>query len=67
MRLQVGSDFAYSTYEKYVTEKKVRSFLQIKLKKSDIRLKDMTLGFIMDFDHYIRTVDKNQHNTATKY
>jgi integrase len=68
MKSRVGVDFAYSTYEKYViTGKKIKAFLEAGLKKQDIRLKDLSLSFIMDFDDYIRTIDKNQHNTATKY
>lgn len=68
MKSRLGVDFAYSTYEKYViTEKKIKSFLETKLGKPDIRLKDLSLSFIIDFDDYIRTIDKNQHNTATKY
>lgn len=67
LKKRVGNDYTYSTYEKYVfTEKKIRSFLKWK-GKNDIFLKDLTIEFIVDFDHYLRTVDKNQHNTAVKY
>lgn len=67
LKKRVGNDYSFSTYEKYVfTEKKIRSFLKRK-GKNDILLKDITVEFIIDFDHYLRTVDKNQHNTAVKY
>ena len=68
LRLRVNKDFAYSTYEKYVfTYDKVKAFIEGTLKKKDILLRDITTRFIMDFDHYLRVHDKNQHNTAVKY
>lgn len=67
LKKRVGNDYSFSTYEKYVfTEKKVKSFLKQK-GKNDIFLKDLTVEFIVDFDHYLRAIDKNQHNTAVKY
>ena len=68
LKLRIGKDYTYSTYEKYVfTFDKVKAFLEKSLKKKDIYLKDLTLSFIMDFDHYLRVNDNNQHNTAVKY
>ena len=68
LRLRVDKDFAYSTYEKYVfTYNKVKAFIEGPLKKKDILLRDITTRFIMDFDHYLRVHDKNQHNTVVKY
>jgi integrase len=66
--LHVGKDLAYSTYEKYVfTYDKVKAFIASSLKRKDILLKSVTTRFIMDFDHYLRVQDSNQHNTAVKY
>jgi integrase len=67
LKKRVGNDYSISTYEKYVfTEKKAESFLKY-IGKQDILLTDLTVGFIVDFDHYLRTVDNNKHNTAVKY
>jgi integrase len=65
---RVGNDYSHSTYEKYVfTYNKVQSFIQHYYKRKDLYLRDLTTKFIMEFDHYLRVVDKNQHNTAVKY
>ncbi len=68
MKTRVHKDFSYSTYEKYVfTQNKIKAFIEDVLKKKDILLRDITTKFIMDFDHYLRVHDNNQHNTAVKY
>jgi integrase len=64
---RVGKDYRYSTYEKYVfMQEKVASFLK-QQKIKDVRLKDLKTSFIIDFDHFLRTSENNQHNTAVKY
>lgn len=68
LKERLNIDYRYSTYEKYVfTYDKVKAFIEVVYKKSDVFLKDLTVKFIMDFDHYLRVKDKNQHNTAVKY
>lgn len=68
LKERVGNDYTYSTYEKYVfTRDKVEKFIQAHYKEKDIFLKDLTGDFIIEFDHYLRAKDKNQHNTAVKY
>lgn len=65
---RVGNDYTFSTYEKYVfTYNKVKTFVEKRLNVPDILLRDLTAKFIVDFDHYLRAHDKNQHNTAVKY
>lgn len=67
LKARVGKDYSYSTYEKYeFMADKIKAFMQHQ-KRNDIRLKDLTVNFIIDFDHYMRTQDNNQHNTAVKY
>ncbi|MFN8288746.1 MAG: site-specific integrase [Chitinophagaceae bacterium] len=67
LKARVGKDYSHSTYEKYeFMADKIKAFMQ-QQKRSDIRLKDLTVNFIIDFDHYMRTQDNNQHNTAVKY
>jgi integrase len=65
---RTGHDFSFSTYEKYVfTYNKLQAFINHHFKQKDIYLRDLNTKFIIEFDHYLRTVDKNQHNTAVKY
>ncbi len=65
---RVGNDYTESTYEKYVfMQDKVTAFIKSGLKKKDVLLKDLNTKFIIDFDHYLRAVDKNKNNTAVKY
>lgn len=65
---RLGVDYAYSTYEKYgITARRLESFLSDHYKKQDFRLKDLSHKFIADFDYYLKTEHKNDHNTATKY
>ncbi|MEO5943522.1 MAG: phage integrase SAM-like domain-containing protein, partial [Ferruginibacter sp.] len=68
LKERVGKDVAFSTYEKYIfTYKKVKAFVEQSLGKKDILLRNLNMKFIMDFDHFIRVHDNNQHNTAVKY
>lgn len=65
---RVGIDFTHSTYEKYVfTYNKLQAFISHQYKKKDFYLRDLDVKFILMFDHYLRTIEKNQHNTAVKY
>lgn len=67
MKERLGNDFRYSTYEKYIfTYNKVKAFVE-QLGKKDILLRELTTKFIVEFDHYLRANDNNQHNTAVKY
>ena len=68
LKERVGKDFALSTYEKYVfTYNKLEAFVDTTFKRKDILLRELETKFIMDFDHYLRVNDLNQHNTAVKY
>ncbi len=68
LKARVNKGCAYSTYEKYVfTYNKVKAFIESHMKKKDILLRELNTQFIMDFDHYLRTHDNNQHNTVVKY
>lgn len=65
---RVGHDFTFSTYEKYVfTYNKVKAFIESQYHRKDIFLRDLTTRFIIEFDHYLRVENNNQHNTAVKY
>ncbi|TCZ69622.1 site-specific integrase [Flaviaesturariibacter aridisoli] len=65
---RVGIDFSYSTFEKYdILRRKVETFIAHKYQKKDIKLKDLSHGFMADFEFYLKSNDKNEHNTSTKY
>lgn len=68
MKERIGNGYRFSTYEKYVFAlDKIEAFMKQKLKVDDMYLKDLKVDFIIDFDHYLRVHDHNQHNTAVKY
>lgn len=46
---------------------KCEAFIKSKFKRSDIILEELKLNFIVEFEHYLRTVDKIGHNTSMKY
>ncbi len=65
---RIGIDYSFSTYEKYdILRKKLEAFLPFKYGKQDIRLRDLTIQFAVDFDYYLKSHDNNQHNTVVKY
>lgn len=65
---RINIDYAYSTFEKYdILRKKLEAFLAYKYNKKDIRLRDLTHKFMIDFDFYLKDHDKNEHNTCVKY
>jgi integrase len=65
---RVGHDFTFSTYEKYVfTYNKVKAFIESQYHKKDVFLRELSTRFIIEFDHYLRVENNNQHNTAVKY
>ncbi|MBZ5857776.1 site-specific integrase [Flavihumibacter profundi] len=65
---RIGTDYAPSTFEKYdILRRKLEAFIALTYQKKDIRLKDLTIKFMADFDFYLKNHDGNEHNTATKY
>lgn len=46
---------------------KCETFIKYKFKRSDIILEELKLNFIVEFEHYLRTVEKIGHNTSMKY
>lgn len=46
---------------------KCEKFVKSKFKRSDILLEELKLSFLVEFEHYLRTVDKIGHNTSMKY
>lgn len=65
---KIGIEYARTTYKKYlVTYRKVQSFIKYKYNKTDLLLEELDHNFITSLDHYLKTNDKNQHNTAAKH
>jgi len=65
---KIGTDTAITTFRKYkVTRKRLLEFISYQYKKDDIFLKDVQLEFILNFDLYLKTVFKNNHNTVIKH
>lgn len=46
---------------------KCSDFVKSKFRKTDVNLDELKLNFIVEFEHYLRAVDKIGHNTAMKY
>ena len=46
---------------------KCEEFVRYKFKRSNVLLDEMKLNFIVEFEHYLRTVQKIGHNTSMKY
>ena len=46
---------------------KCEAFIKYKFKRSDVVLEELKLNFIVEFEHYLRTVEKIGHNTSMKY
>lgn len=65
---QVGKQFAKGTYERYVIcLRLLQEFMEYKYGKSDFYLNEIELGYISDFDFYLRTVRNCSNNTTVKY
>jgi len=61
----VGSEFSYGTYKKFKSAlKSLKSFLEWKFKKHDVYLADVNHRFITDYEFYLKSVQKLQHNSA---
>lgn len=68
MKQKIGVNYTYTTYKRYlITLNKVKSFIKYKYRKTDILLDELSYSFVTSFDLYLKTHDKNGHNTATKH
>lgn len=61
----VGSEFSYGTYKKFKSAlKSLKDFLEWKFKKNDVHLTEVNHKFITDYEFYLKSVQKLQHNSA---
>ena len=64
----VNKEFSPLTMERYETSyRHTQSFIQWKYKKDDIDIKEMKFEFIADYEFWLKTVRKCEHNTTVKY
>lgn len=64
----IGKDCSKATYKKYCTTlDHTVSFLKWKFDKSDISISNITYSFITDFEFWLKSVRKCNHNTTIKY
>jgi site-specific recombinase XerD len=62
------NDMSIGTYKKYKTiHAKLESFIKLKFKAKDISIFDLKHKFVLDFEHYLKVVEKVGHNTSMKY
>lgn len=68
MEKVVGIDVVPATLVKFNTIKsKVEGFIKFQYKKSDMFLEELSYQFITNFEYYLKTEEKIQHNTTMKY
>ncbi len=64
---RLGVDLKIATYKKYqITEQKIKEYLKT-MGKNDIRLKELKLGFIEDFNTFMKQYYGNCQNTTGKH
>jgi hypothetical protein len=67
LKERVGIDYKIATYKKYqITEQKLIAFIK-SLGKSDLRLKDLSNEFIVDFNTFMKQHYGNDQNTTCKH
>ncbi len=64
----VNTEFAPATIKRYdTTLEHTRSFIAWKYKQADIDIKSLSFDFVSDFEFYLKSVRKCNHNSAIKY
>jgi integrase len=64
----IGIDNSQATFTKYrTTLDHTISFLKWKYQKSDIEISSITYSFITDFEFWLKSFQKCNHNTSIKY
>ncbi|MFC4221771.1 site-specific integrase [Flagellimonas marina] len=68
MKSLMGKDYTYSTYRRHVrTRNHLEGFIRKEYGQKDFFIKDVDLGFITRFEHYLHMIGAGGHNTITKY
>lgn len=68
MKSLVGEDFSAATLERYKTSLDyTRSFMEWKYRVSDMDIKKLNCEFVSQYEFWLKSVRKCNHNTAIKY
>lgn len=68
MKELIGQEFSPLTFERYTTSKKhTHDFMKWKYNVDDMNIKDMNYEFITDYEFWLKSVRKCDHNTTMKY
>lgn len=61
----VGLEFSHGTFKKFKSAlKSVENFIEWKFNKKDVYLSQVNHKFITDYEFYLKTIQKLQHNSA---
>jgi len=64
----IGKEYSNNTYKKYETTiSHTKEFLKYQFNVTDISIKKVDIGFINDFDFYLRKVKNCNNNSTIKY
>jgi integrase len=68
MKALIGYEFSPLTFERYTTSKKhTHDFMKSKYKVDDIDIKKLNYEFIHNYEFWLKSVRKCDHNTTIKY
>ncbi len=68
MQELIGQEFSPLTFERYTTSKKhTHGFIKWKYNVDDMNISDLNFEFITDYEFWLKSVRKCDHNTTMKY
>ncbi|MDX5585458.1 MAG: site-specific integrase [Aureibaculum sp.] len=68
MEMLIGKEYALSTVKKYNTAyKHIKNFIAYKFRLKDIPIERVNHSFITNFEFYLKSVKKCNHNSTLKY
>jgi site-specific recombinase XerD len=68
MKTLVGTEFAPGTLQRYeVSFRHTKSFIESRYKKSDLAITHLNFEFLTEYEFWLKSVRKCDHNTAMKY
>lgn len=68
MKALVNKEFSPATLERYKTSlEHTRSFIQWKYNKEDLEITKLDFDFVTDYEFWLKSVRKCNHNTTIKY
>lgn len=68
MKELIGQEFSPLTFERYTTSKKhTHEFIKWKYNVDDMNINDLNYEFITDYEFWLKSVRKCDHNTTMKY